>query len=102
MGWKTQHSMQKLSSFGTSLAVSWLRLHILMQRGVGSIPGQRPKIPLVALPKIKKKKKPNLPQLIYRFSAIPVKISARFLGTYIQIFLMSRQPNRPPGHCVTV
>lgn len=56
MGWKTQHSMQKLSSFGTSLAVSWLRLHILMQRGVGSIPGQGPKIPLVALPKIKKKK----------------------------------------------
>lgn len=51
-----------------------------MQRGVGSIPGQGPKIPLVALPK--KKKKPNLPELIYRFSAIPVKISARFLGKY--------------------
>ena len=54
-----------------------------MQRGVGSIPGQGPKIPLVALPKIKKKKKkPSLPQLIYRFSAIPVKISARFLDKY--------------------
>ena len=57
VGWKTQHSMEKLSSFGTSLAVRWLRLHILMQRGVGSIPGQGPKSHLWHCLKLKKKKK---------------------------------------------
>ena len=36
---------------GTSLAVQWLKLHLSMQGGEGSIPGQGVKIPHASGPK---------------------------------------------------
>ena len=46
-------------SYGTSLAVQWLKLCASIARGMGLIPGQGSKIPHVAQNKNLKKKKTN-------------------------------------------
>ena len=39
----------KNAAFGTSLVVQWLRSYVSSEGGTGSIPGQRTKIPYVAV-----------------------------------------------------